>query len=243
VKVIELLMRETLPRKNFFKASEVSSLLNVKPHEIRYWETEFPQIRSQKTKSGQRIYRREDVILFSAIKHLLQERKFTLPGAQRIIAASDEFFSANSIEAGANLAIEAENVDMHDLSSLSEQGKIDDREIINLFPDALDSSRVLEEASRLLDEDEDEFDEVTHQIYRQYADEMAEASTEVETQDLGELIKDVVEEDNHNKNCRHLAKLEYEKTLAILMASRNSLTELLVRLEQYGEPSFGGTLN
>src|SRR5580692_5796337 len=93
VRILELLMRESLPRRNFFRASEVTELLNIKPHEIRYWESEFPQVRPQKTKTGQRIYRRQDLIIFSAIKHLLLEKKLSLPAAQRIIAESDDLFS------------------------------------------------------------------------------------------------------------------------------------------------------
>lgn len=87
----ELLMQETLPKKNLFNSAEVSALLKVKPHEIRYWENEFPQIRSQKNKHGQRLYRKEDLILFSAIKHLLHDKKFTIAGANKILADADMF--------------------------------------------------------------------------------------------------------------------------------------------------------
>lgn len=92
MKILELLMRETLPQRNFFHASEVCDVLKIKPHEMHYWESEFPQVRPQKTSAGKRIYRRHDVILFSAIKHLLQEKKLTLTAAQRIIAESDDIF-------------------------------------------------------------------------------------------------------------------------------------------------------
>src|SRR5271156_6457603 len=82
-------MRDTLPNKKFFNSNEIASLLAIEPQEIRAWESEFPQIRSFKTAKGQRIYRREDVVLFASIKHLLKEKKLTVAGAQRVLAETD----------------------------------------------------------------------------------------------------------------------------------------------------------
>lgn len=72
-----------LPDKLFFKIGEVAKIAGVKQHVLRYWETEFPNIRPQKSKSNQRLYRRRDVEAVLAVKHLLWERKFTIEGAKR----------------------------------------------------------------------------------------------------------------------------------------------------------------
>jgi DNA-binding transcriptional MerR regulator len=78
--------RIELPDKLFFKIGEVSRLLEVRPHVLRYWESEFPAIRPEKSKTNQRLYRRRDVETLIAIRHLLYERKFTIEGAKRFLA-------------------------------------------------------------------------------------------------------------------------------------------------------------
>ena len=77
--------RAELPDKLFFKIGEVSKLIGVKQHVLRYWESEFPIIKPQKSKTNQRLYRRKDVEAVVAIKHLLYDRKFTIEGARRHI--------------------------------------------------------------------------------------------------------------------------------------------------------------
>ena len=75
--------RIDLPDKLFFKIGEVAELAGIKPHVLRYWETEFPHIKPQKSRSGQRLYRRRDLEAVLAIKHLLYDLKFTIDGARR----------------------------------------------------------------------------------------------------------------------------------------------------------------
>jgi DNA-binding transcriptional MerR regulator len=72
-----------LPDKLYFKIGEVGDIVGVKQHVLRYWESEFPSIRPQKSKTNQRLYRRKDVEAVIAIKHLLYDRKFTIEGAKR----------------------------------------------------------------------------------------------------------------------------------------------------------------
>jgi DNA-binding transcriptional MerR regulator len=72
-----------LPDKQFFKIGEVARITGVKPHVLRYWETEFSSIRPTKTKTGQRLYRRRDVQLVLLIKQLLYQERFTIAGANR----------------------------------------------------------------------------------------------------------------------------------------------------------------
>ena len=71
-----------IPNKVFFRIGEVSRLIDLPEHTIRYWEEEFRQIRPEKTKSGQRLYRRRDIELLTQIKQLLWEKKFKIAGAR-----------------------------------------------------------------------------------------------------------------------------------------------------------------
>ena len=72
-----------IPDKVYFKIGEVSKIVGVPPYVLRFWESEFKQIRPKRTESGQRSYRRQDVVLVLLIKHLLYERKFTIEGARQ----------------------------------------------------------------------------------------------------------------------------------------------------------------
>jgi DNA-binding transcriptional MerR regulator len=71
------------PRKLFYRIQEVSKITGVKPHVLRYWETEFPQLSPQKGANDQRRYRPSDIELVQRIKKLLYEEKFTIAGARR----------------------------------------------------------------------------------------------------------------------------------------------------------------
>ena len=79
--------RVELPDKLFFKIGEVTNIVDVKQHVLRYWESEFPAIRPQKSKTNQRLYRRKDVEAVIAIKHLLYDKKFTIEGARNYLKA------------------------------------------------------------------------------------------------------------------------------------------------------------
>lgn len=100
---IAMTINETLPDKNFFKPQEVASWLMVKPHIICYWEAEFSDIKPCKNKMGQKLYKREDVLLMSAIKHLLYEKKFTVAGARKVIK--------NSADITVNFNVQSEKID------------------------------------------------------------------------------------------------------------------------------------
>ena len=63
--------------------SEVSELVGVKPHVLRYWETQFSMLRPKKNRAGNRMYRPEEIKLLLHIKDLLYDRRFTIAGARR----------------------------------------------------------------------------------------------------------------------------------------------------------------
>ena len=69
--------------KLYRSISEVSELLDVKPHVLRYWETQFSMLRPKKNRAGNRIYRPEDLKLLYRIRELLYDRRFTIEGARK----------------------------------------------------------------------------------------------------------------------------------------------------------------
>jgi len=71
------------PEKLFYKIGEVSRVVGVESYVLRYWETEFSFLNPRKSKSGQRIYAKNDVDLILQIKHLLYEEKYTIDGVRR----------------------------------------------------------------------------------------------------------------------------------------------------------------
>ena len=71
-----------IPGKRYFTIGEVSELCAVKPHVLRYWEQEFPQLKPIKRRGNRRYYQRQDVILIRQIRSLLYEQGFTIGGAR-----------------------------------------------------------------------------------------------------------------------------------------------------------------
>lgn len=76
-----------IPDKLFFKIGEVCEILEVQPHVLRYWESEFPSLAPQKNRAGQRTYRRKDVEMVMRIKQLLYDEGFTIAGAKKKLQA------------------------------------------------------------------------------------------------------------------------------------------------------------
>jgi len=72
-----------IPEKVYFKIGEVSDLVGVDAHVLRYWESEFRQVRPQRATSNQRLYRRQDVQRLLRIRQLLHEEGYTIEGARR----------------------------------------------------------------------------------------------------------------------------------------------------------------
>ena len=72
--------------KPFFKIGEVAKLLGVKPHVLRYWESEFPCLKPKKNPSGQRLYAKADIEMLMEIKNLLYTDCYTISGARQLLA-------------------------------------------------------------------------------------------------------------------------------------------------------------
>ncbi len=72
-----------IPDRLYFRIGDVAELADVKPHVLRYWETEFSVIQPQKSSAGQRVYRRSDVETVLLIKHLLYQERYSIEGARQ----------------------------------------------------------------------------------------------------------------------------------------------------------------
>jgi DNA-binding transcriptional MerR regulator len=71
--------------KMYRSISEVSDMLGVKPHVLRYWETQFSMLRPKKNRAGNRMYRPDEVRMLLRIKELLYDRRYTIEGARRTL--------------------------------------------------------------------------------------------------------------------------------------------------------------
>ena len=69
--------------KLYYSITEVGDLLELKPHILRYWETEFPVLHPKKNRAGNRAYRKKDIDIAITIKHLLYNEGYTIDGARR----------------------------------------------------------------------------------------------------------------------------------------------------------------
>ena len=78
-----------IPGKRYFTIGEVSDLCAVKPHVLRYWEQEFPQLKPVKRRGNRRYYQRQDVMMVRQIRDLLYDKGFTIGGARQKLAGND----------------------------------------------------------------------------------------------------------------------------------------------------------
>ena len=76
-------MRSIPAGRLYYSISEVSDMIGVKPHVLRYWETQFKMLRPKKGRGGARMYRKRDVEVLFEVKQLLYENRFTIAGARR----------------------------------------------------------------------------------------------------------------------------------------------------------------
>jgi len=76
--------------KLYYRIGEVSEIVGVQPHVLRYWETEFRSIRPQKSSKGQRVYSRRDVEKLLRVKDLLKNQGFTIAGARKRLSEATD---------------------------------------------------------------------------------------------------------------------------------------------------------
>ncbi|MCU7881182.1 MAG: MerR family transcriptional regulator [Candidatus Thiodiazotropha sp. (ex Lucinoma aequizonata)] len=78
-----------IPGKRYFAIGEVSDFCQVKPHVLRYWEQEFPQLKPVKRRGNRRYYQRHDVLMIRQIRSLLYEQGFTIGGARQQLSGDN----------------------------------------------------------------------------------------------------------------------------------------------------------
>lgn len=76
---------DRIAKKEYYAIGEVCDLTGLKPHVLRYWETQFDVLRPNKNRAGNRVYRPKEVEVILLVKSLLYDRKFTIEGARQRI--------------------------------------------------------------------------------------------------------------------------------------------------------------
>jgi DNA-binding transcriptional MerR regulator len=95
----------TRPVQEFYSIGEVCALTDLKPHVLRYWESQFRFLNPAKNRSGNRVYKGREVELIMLVKHLLYTEKFTIDGARQRI---DHYRRTGELRVSARRAFEAE---------------------------------------------------------------------------------------------------------------------------------------
>ena len=93
------------PVQEFFSIGEVCTLTELKPHVLRYWESQFRFLNPAKNRSGNRVYKGREVELIMLVKHLLYTEKFTIDGARQRV---DQYRRTGELRASARQAFQAE---------------------------------------------------------------------------------------------------------------------------------------
>jgi DNA-binding transcriptional MerR regulator len=108
-----------LPDKRYFRIGEVCEITDLKPHVLRYWETEFKQVKPVKTRTHQRLYRKKDVEVILLIKSLLYDQKYTIAGAKaKLDAGRPKSLEAPAENAPRQLTIDFEPASRDELLAL-----------------------------------------------------------------------------------------------------------------------------
>jgi DNA-binding transcriptional MerR regulator len=95
----------TRPVQEFYSIGEVCALTDLKPHVLRYWESQFRFLNPAKNRSGNRVYKSREVELIMLVKQLLYTEKFTIDGARQRI---DQYRRTGELRVSARKAFEAE---------------------------------------------------------------------------------------------------------------------------------------
>ena len=101
-------MKAKEPVQEFFSIGDVCTLTDLKPHVLRYWESQFKFLNPAKNRSGNRVYQRKEVELILLVKQLLYEEKYTIDGARQKI---DEFKKNGELRAAARSALDSQAIE------------------------------------------------------------------------------------------------------------------------------------
>ncbi|HEX9485163.1 MAG TPA: MerR family transcriptional regulator [Gemmatimonadaceae bacterium] len=96
------------PVQEFFSIGEVCELTDLKPHVLRYWESQFRFLNPAKNRSGNRVYQRREIELILLVKHLLYTEKYTIEGARQKV---DEHRKGGELRAAARAALTVQTLE------------------------------------------------------------------------------------------------------------------------------------
>lgn len=100
-------MKAQDPVQEFFSIGDVCSLTDLKPHVLRYWESQFKFLHPAKNRSGNRVYQRKEIELIMLVKRLLYEEKFTIDGARKKL---DDYRKDGELRTEARAALDSQAV-------------------------------------------------------------------------------------------------------------------------------------
>ena len=101
-------MTASQPVQEFFSIGDVCQLTDLKPHVLRYWESQFRFLNPAKNRSGNRVYQRREIELIMLVKHLLYTEKYTIEGARRRI---EHYRRSGSLKSEARFALQMETIE------------------------------------------------------------------------------------------------------------------------------------
>ena len=97
------------PVQEFFSIGDVCDLTELKPHVLRYWESQFKFLSPAKNRSGNRVYQRREIEMVMLVKQLLYTEKYTIDGARQKL---DEFRKSGGMKPAARSGLDVETVQM-----------------------------------------------------------------------------------------------------------------------------------
>ena len=105
------------PVQEFFSIGEVCDLTELKPHVLRYWESQFKFLSPAKNRSGNRVYQRREIEMVMLVKQLLYAEKYTIDGARQKL---DDFRKHGDLKPAARTGLDTETVELveHDLREI-----------------------------------------------------------------------------------------------------------------------------
>ena len=100
-------MNERIAAKEYYSIGEVCEITDLKPHVLRYWESQFPVLRPAKNAGGNRVYRRREIKLIELLRHLLYVEKYTIEGARQKL---DQLRKQGKLAKASRVALDSELV-------------------------------------------------------------------------------------------------------------------------------------
>lgn len=100
-------MTDRIAAKEYYSIGEVCGITDLKPHVLRYWESQFPILHPTKNAAGNRVYRRREIKLIQLLRHLLYSEKYTIEGARGKL---DQLRKQGKLAKASRIALDTETV-------------------------------------------------------------------------------------------------------------------------------------